>query len=481
MKILLIQPPHYYEGGKRPPESFPLGLAYISKALLDAKVDVEVLDIWAHDYIQEQVVKKIKEMSFDVVGISAISSQYGYVKWLANELKKISDVPIVVGGALATLSPDIVIKNSKVDVCVIGEGEVTAVEVVKNINDLRDVDGIFFKDNKKIIVNKPREYRKNLDEIPFPAWDVLPIEIYFRNMRIGKFSNLRTMNVISARGCPFRCRFCSKTFKGVRLRSVKNIVKEIKELKKKFGIEAIIFSDELVVVNRERTYELCDGLEKLNIIWGCQGRVNTVDYDILKRMKEAGCVDVGYGMESGSQKILDNMNKQITVQQSEKAIEEAFRAKLDVTPQMMFGYLGETRETLLETVNLFKRIKYVGGVGLSITTALPGTELYEYAKKKGLIKNEEKYLESLSDGYMKDKLRDSRSFINFTEFDKEEFFKLKGLVEHAIFLAQMKRYPLRILKDYFVELRPSIRAYGYEYVLKRISVILKRMLVSKSG
>jgi radical SAM superfamily enzyme YgiQ (UPF0313 family) len=426
-------------------------------------------------------VKKIKEMSFDVVGISAISSQYGYVKWLANELKKISDVPIVVGGALATLSPDIVIKNSKVDVCVIGEGEVTAVEVVKNINDLRDVDGIFFKDNKKIIVNKPREYRKNLDEIPFPAWDVLPIEIYFRNMRIGKFSNLRTMNVISARGCPFRCRFCSKTFKGVRLRSVKNIVKEIKELKKKFGIEAIIFSDELVVVNRERTYELCDGLEKLNIIWGCQGRVNTVDYDILKRMKEAGCVDVGYGMESGSQKILDNMNKQITVQQSEKAIEEAFRAKLDVTPQMMFGYLGETRETLLETVNLFKRIKYVGGVGLSITTALPGTELYEYAKKKGLIKNEEKYLESLSDGYMKDKLRDSRSFINFTEFDKEEFFKLKGLVEHAIFLAQMKRYPLRILKDYFVELRPSIRAYGYEYVLKRISVILKRMLVSKSG
>jgi radical SAM superfamily enzyme YgiQ (UPF0313 family) len=444
MKVLLIQPPHYYNGLSREPESFPLGLGYIAKVLLNSGHKVEVFDIWAHQLKNEEVMKKIKMLDYDVVGISALSTQYAYVKWLSAELKKKNEEKIIVGGPLATHSPRIVLKSTAVDVCVIGEGEITIKEVVEKSNDFDEIKGISFKKKGKIFENPPREYIKDLDTIDFPAWELFPMGIYLKPRRYYDYPHpLKAMNIISSRGCPYMCRFCSKTFEKIRLRSIDNIMEEIKLLEKKYGVNCIHLNDELFMINKKRVLEFCEKIEPLNIKFLCNGRVNIIDLNLLKRMKKAGCIAVGYGIESGSQKILYNMNKQITVEQSERALKETIRVKIYPIIFMMYGYPGETKESLQETINFFKKIPYVGRIYLAITTALPGSELYNDCLKKGLIKDEDKYLESLAAGFT---TQGARFLLNFTEFTKEEFYRLKSETERRIFLEQVKRYPYHYVK-----------------------------------
>jgi radical SAM superfamily enzyme YgiQ (UPF0313 family) len=477
MKVLLIQPLHYYDGKTRPPTNFPIGLGYIAKVLVKFGHDVDVLDIWAHQYSNDQVLEKIKGIDHDVVGISALSTQYRYVKWLTSELKKHcrDKTKIVVGGALATLSPEIVLKNTQTDICVIGEGEVTFREVVENTDSLETIEGICFKQGGKIVRTPPREYIKNLDSIEFPAWDLFLIETYIRTAALDlpvPEPGVRTMSIIAGRGCPYNCRFCSKTFSGLRLRSVDNVIQEIKELIKRYDIARIHFCDELVLVNKKGVYELCDKIEKLNIKWQCQGKVNLVDLDLLKRMKEAGCIAVGYGVESGSQKILDNMNKQQTVEQAKRAIRDAVEVGLHPIVQMIFGYPGETRETLRETIAFFEETPYVGRVPFFVSTPIPGTELYHHALEKGLITDEEKFLEQLEVGY--NYLPGRPPLVNFTRFSEEEFHRFYRETEDTITIIEAKKSPFRFAKTYLL---PYIRKFGLIQTIKRIA--LKQLPVLK--
>lgn len=444
MKILLIQPPHYYNGGTRLPEFFPLGLGYIAQVLLGAGHEVEVLDIWAHQYSDGEVIQKVKGFDYDIAGISALSTQYKYVKWLTGLLKQHSKNKIVVGGALATYSPEIVLKYTDADICVVGEGEITARELVEHIDDLGKVQGIYFKDGGEIIQNLPRKYIEDLDSLEFPPWELFPLDSYFKYCHVAGHLELKTMDVITSRGCPYNCRFCSKTFTGVRFRSIGNVVEEIKLLCERYGIRGIFFNDEELLLNKGRIYELCDKIQPLNINWDCQGRVNLVDFALLKRMKEAGCVVVGYGVESGSQKILDNMNKHATVAQAEQAIKDTLRAGMYPWVQMMYGYPGETRQTLRETADFFKRVPYLGRlhymqrIRLTATVPLPGSELYQDALQQGLIEDEGKYLEGLAGGYLPD---GTRQLVNFTDFSEEEFYRLKWETEKQIYLNQIREQP----------------------------------------
>jgi len=474
MKILLIQPPHYYGGRNRPPSFFPLGLGYLSKVLLNSGHEVEIFDIWAHQYKNKEVKEKIKRLKYDIVGISALSTQYAYVKWLTSELKKHSNAPIVVGNALATYSPEIVLKHTKTDICCIGEGEITLKEIIENINKLEKVKGIYFKKGNKIIKNQLREYIKDLDSIPFPAWDLFPMDIYLKNCRLWG-GLITAMNLITTRGCPYNCKFCSKTFREIRLRSAENVIKEIKTLKDKYGIEGIFFSEELLVINKARTIAICEKIKKLKMKWVCQGRVNLVNLELLKCMKNAGCIVVGYGIESGSQIILDNMNKMVTVEQAEMAIKNTIKAGMNPMIQMMYGYPGETKETLQETISFFKRCPYLGPQGIanavkfSPITPLPGSELYEQVVKNGLIKNEEEYLYSLEGGFMPD---GTRTLVNFTNFSEKRFYAVMKRVEKQIYRNQLKSHFLRFMKDYsimyFRILLTSFRVHGYKRTIKKV-------------
>lgn len=159
MKVLLIQPPHYYPpNNSRRPNSFPLGLGYIARQLLKSGHKVDILDIWAYQLSGDEVGEKIKGFNYDIIGIGALSTQYAYVKWLIAQIKKFNKVKIVVGGALPTLSPDIVLRSTEADICVIGEGEITLREVVKKVDNLGEIKGIWYKKDGKILQNPAREY-----------------------------------------------------------------------------------------------------------------------------------------------------------------------------------------------------------------------------------------------------------------------------------------------------------------------------------
>lgn len=444
--MLLIQPPHYFEGHSRTPDEFPLGLGYIAKKLLMEGHEVQILDIWAHQYGNAEVLREIGRKSFDMVGMTGFCTQYNYVKWLASEIKrKNRKCRIILGGPLATMSTRIALEHTAIDACVMGEGEETIAGYMDNHERPRKVKGIAFRDKSsgKIIFNQPREPVKDIDAIGFPAWDLFPMQIYLENSGIfnPRYSYLRAMNMILGRGCPYSCNFCSKLFSGIRLRSIDRVVEEIKELKRRYGIKAILFDDELALVNKKRAYELCDALEPLKVKWQCQGRVNVVDRDILKRAKKAGCVTVGYGIESGSQKILDSMNKCATVEQAARALKDTINTGITPFVQMIFGYPGESRETLDETIEFFRRIPWK--CEFSVLTALPNTRVYDDAVKSGRIKDEEKYLTSLEAGYDTDQTY--KSFINFTKILDSEFFELKDRTEKIIemnFFRQAMKHPV---------------------------------------
>jgi len=447
-KILMIQLPHLYEGKERE-LFFPLGLGYIVKSLQNSGYNVEVFDIYAGKYKQEEVIKRLNQIipKYGIVGISALSTQYKYVKWVTKIIRNINkEIKIVIGGALATLSPEIVLRHTDADICVIGEGEITIVELMENLRgNLSNVKGIFYKDGKGIVKNSPREYIKDIDTIDFPAWEAFDIEKYINEMKIYHYPELRTMNIITARGCPYSCNFCSKTFSGVRLRSVRNIIEEIKELKKRFNIQAIFFNDELVLINKKRGYELCKELRKLDIKWVCQGRVNTIDSELLNLMRKSGCVAVGFGIESGSQKILNAMNKQITVEQSVKAVKAAVKAGLFPIIQVMFGYPGEDITTVKETLSFFKKIPFIPSTGFqfSPTTPLPGTPLWEYAKEKGIIDDEEKFLMKLDVGYSAERI-----LANFTKWDMETYEKVRNWMRRKVIVNSIIKNPHLALRKF---------------------------------
>jgi len=467
MQVLLIQPPQYYYGKTRAPSFFPRGAGHIATSLLDAGHTVEVLDIYAHQYTESEVIEKLKDAEFDLAAISAMSTQYNYVKWLAEALKKLHPrKKIVLGGALATFSAPVVLEQTGVDICVIGEGERTVIELLNELENPGNVSGVHFKKEGESVKTAEREYIGDLDTLPLPAYERFPFDIYLKNsFVIAPYRPLRikTASIICGRGCPFDCNYCSRVFKGLRLRSVDNIMQEIIHLKDQFGIQGIFFSDDTLTIKKERMYELCDKIRPLNLRWNCQGRVNNVDLELLRHMKASGCVSVGYGIESGSQTILDNMNKRATVAQAESAIKNTVRAGLYPIIQMMYGYPGETRETLQETIDFFKRVDNPGDA-LSPVTPLPGTRLWVDTLTRKLAKDEKTLLENLDGGYMPD----APVLLNYTLFSTEEFNVLRRRTEQVIRRNYFLRHPLAFFLGYFFRFQESVARRGYKKTLLKI-------------
>ncbi|MBI5144908.1 MAG: radical SAM protein [Candidatus Omnitrophica bacterium] len=468
MKVLLIQPPHYYGTHSRPPSSFPLGAAYIVSALKDAGHLVEVWDIYAQQLPTIEAENQIRNLAsdFEAICISALSTQYKYVKWLIERLKSKFDNPIILGNALATFNHEAVLRYTAADICVIGEGERTLIDLLENIEDLSKVKGIAYRQDGRIVSNPQREYIRDLDSINFPQRDAFGMDIYLKNTCLWSNPEIRTVDIITARGCPYNCNFCSKTFKGMRLRSIDNVIKEIEGLRSQYNFKGIKFNDELTLINKERVYALCKYLKKSGLSWVCQGRVNLVDQDLLKAMKDSGCKALGFGIESGSQKILDNMNKGISVDEAIAAVRATKRAGIEPIIQMMHGYPGEDDITLKETEDFFKATNSPT-IQFSMTTALPGTVLYNQAYEKGLIKDEDAYLEKLDWGYYGER----EILTNFTNFSDNELLKKRRDIESKInqhYRKYLIMHPWAAFKIIFHKINSYYLRYGLIKTFKKI-------------
>ena len=414
MNILLIQLPHLYGPHYRPPTAYPLGLGYLINQLLDNNINVECLDLWIKQYNFKEMVREIKKYNrVDAIGISFYSTQYRTLKALITEIRKFFNNLIVIGGPGTEANYRIVFKTLPIDFGVYGEAEKSFINLLKNLNQHENVKGIIYKKNGEVIKTAPETYIKNLDSLKFPDRNLLDFKEYLKlgrqHMDGQRCKEGFSTNIIAGRGCPYSCNYCSKTFHGVRLRSIDNIIDEIQYLQESYNIKGVWFNDELVLVNKKRSFELCEKIKPLNIKWGCQGKLNQVNKELLEAMKNAGCVYVGYGVESVTQKMLDHMNK------SQKATGAVgiinLTKKIGITPilQYMFGYAGENETSLKNSIEFFRQIDHKAA-GF-YTQPLPGTKLYDYCVENKLITNEETYLTNLDYGYNRGELT-----VNLTDF-----------------------------------------------------------------
>jgi radical SAM superfamily enzyme YgiQ (UPF0313 family) len=235
------------------------------------------------------------------------------------------------------------------------------------------------------------------------------------------------MSILTSRGCPFSCKYCYHIFgNGARVRSIDKVIEEIKKCKKKFKFESLLILDETFTIDRKRVMEFCNKIikENMNLPWSCYARVNLVDIEMLKIMKKAGCYRIGYGIESGSQKILDRMNKRVTIEQAKKAITETRRTGLECGVTFMFGYPGENHETIKETRDFCKKLRCKPS--FFYTAPYPGTVLYQEFRNRiiSMFGNEEEYIEQLGDA--------SDFLVNLTDYPDEQLVQLKNGLEKEV-------------------------------------------------
>jgi radical SAM superfamily enzyme YgiQ (UPF0313 family) len=433
MKILLINPP-IREWSK--PNVLPLGLGYLASVVRNAGHDVEIMDINAHRWTPEEVEEKIKNASFDIAGIGAIVTVYRYVKHLLVLLKRYHpEKKAVVGGSVGTSIPYIILEKTKADITCIGEGEDTIIELVntmQNGKNLADVEGIWYKDEYgKVHKNVGRKAIKDLDKLPMPAWDMFPMDIYLKNPvgapNRNKWIDGNTVantplsiNINGTRGCPYKCIYCYHDFmgQGYRHRSPENIIREMRFLYDRYGVTYFHFIDDEFVLKKKFIHDFCKKLENEfngSIAWGCAGRVNLMTEQLVAEMAGAGCVLIGYGIESGSQKMLDVMKKGVTVEQAKEAIRLTKKHLGWADCSFMIGTPGENRETIQETVDFCKELDLTPEV-IFFETPYPGTELYRIALEQGKINDEEEYILNL--GEQGESIK-----VNFSELTDEELWE----------------------------------------------------------
>ncbi len=381
LKILLISPP------PRAPDSNafpvpPLGLAYVAACLEREGYAPKILDANALQSTWEGFEKEVSGEQWDVIGITGMTPVFDRTIKAAGICRKHCK-HLFVGGPHASSNPKMVFEQIPgLEVAIIGEGEITAVELVKALEngqtDLSQIDGISWKKGTEIIVNKPRAIIKDLDSLPFPARHLLPNEKY----RYFLSKNEVVTTMMTSRGCPYRCIFCDKTVfgQGYRSMSAKRILEEMDEIANKYKIKSVIIFDDLFTVDKNRVREVCNGIieKKYGFEWKCEGRVNLVDEEALKLMKKANCSLVAYGVESGNQETLNFLNKNTTVQQIRDAFKKTRAAGIKSLAYVILGVPTETWEDSVRTIDFVLEID-PDFVQFSILSPTPGTKLYDLA------------------------------------------------------------------------------------------------------
>lgn len=398
MKILFLNPPFTEYGGLEGHggKALPLNLAYLASYLRQECPDamLEVLDCEGLSLTYAQIEEKIKSIAPDVVAITAPTPAFAQVLEVCRIVKSISPKIItILGGPHPTALPKETIAEKDVDISVLFEGEVTFAELIKTLDQkkpLADVKGIVFKDIQGNICQTPkRELIQNLDMLPFPARDIFPLHLYFPPPT-KKVSDKNSGNMITSRGCCYQCTYCMASFmweRRVRFRSIKNVIDEIEECLNKYDIGEFNFHDELFTINKKRTIEFCQEVKKrkLDIAWVCMCRVDYLDRETLQAMREAGCKKIMFGFESGSQMILDKMKKRVALEKAEEAVKLVRCAGIKSAGNFMFGNIGETEETIKQSIALAKKLN-TDTMAFFVASPYPGTEFYETAKQNGYFR-----------------------------------------------------------------------------------------------
>lgn len=393
MDVLLINP--YDENAVKNGLGFispPLNLMYLGGMLEKESYNVRIIDDDLEELKYEEICRIMSKTQPPVVGVTAttptIKNALEYVKL---SKKILPNSLTVIGGSHSTFTPTETLKSCPdLDVVVIGEGEKTMLELAseftdKNKGNLTDIKGIAYQKNGTIKLNPPRELINDLDSIPFPARHLVPFKSYGTTKE-------NSSDMITSRGCVYNCDYCSSSLimgKKFRTRSPENVVNEIEHLIEKYKLKKIAFMDDTFMLNRRRANAIADEIKNrgLDIGFVASSRVDMVNKGLLEKLKDAGLTTLYYGVESGSQRILNLMKKGITLNQAETAVKSAKEVGVEVLTSFIIGFPGETREEMDKTINFSIKLN-ADYSQFSILTPFPGTPIYYELKKKKLIDTE---------------------------------------------------------------------------------------------
>ncbi len=394
MKIMLVSPPAESDLKKFLGVSGqPLGLAYLA-AVLEKMHDVSIIDCPTMNYSFSDFKRIIKKSKPDIVGITSVTSAiYGAYKTAKTAKEENPNCTVIIGGPHVTFTAEQTLRECRyIDIIVRGEGEQTILEIANFLEkkkpkaEMKKIRGISFRIGNKIINNPDRGFIKNLDSLPHPARHLLPMEKY----KLGRY---RFGIIMTSRGCPYNCIYCSSSLicgNIWRSRSPENVAEELRMLKDEYSIKEVEFMDDTFTLNQKRAEEICNIMtkEKIDLSWTCSSRVNTISRGLARKLKKAGCHTIYFGIESGSQRILDKIGKGITLRQSVDAIKTAKQEGIKTLGSFILGIPGETKKTINKTIK-FARILKTDFAQFTICTPYPGTRIFDEAKRKGLLLTED--------------------------------------------------------------------------------------------
>lgn len=412
MSVLFIVHDLYQEDNH-----FPLNIGYLSAILVEQGCDVQIYSMDIYHYTNEDLAHFLKNRNFDLIGISFLAARYTEtIKPLCKVINKYKkDAWLVLGGHGPSPIPEFILQETNADIIAIGEAEKTIKDLIycKSFNrDISNVNGIAYKENDKIRITKKRIPMKNLDSIPFPQWNLFPMEKYSNCLKFpGMDKNDKLLPIITGRGCTNNCNFCYRMQKGIRLRSIKNVVKEMLLLNDVYGITYFNICDELFGYPKKRVFEFQEELERqdLHIKYFCAARVDTIDKEVLQSLKESGCKFLNFGFESSDQKVLDLMHKNTTVKQNTEALEFSKKMDFNIGLNFIWGNSGDTIKSLMNNVQIIKKYNTYSQLRtIRPVTPYPGCELYYKAIEEGLLKGPKDFF---------DKFRNSDLItVNFTHY-----------------------------------------------------------------
>ena len=456
----------------------PLSLMYIAAYLEQEGEDVDIIDLKLpkrENNTIKLIVDEIKKRNPKIIGTSAFSTDLKDVLELSTLIKnEMKDITIIIGGIHASLYPkDFIFKKSPIDIAVIGEGEETFNEIIKAKRfdkDIKDIKGIVYLKNGKLIETEKRVLM-NMNKMPMPAFNKVDMKFYLKpTLYAVRGVPLSAFYIFSSRGCPFRCTFCSNSAiygRNIRYREYKKVIDEVEMLVKTYKADGFYIYDDTFTFYRQYVINFCEEMikRKIKAVWGCQTRVDKVDLELLKIMKKAGCIQVDFGVESGSQKQLDIIQKDTTTEKVLEAFDACKKVGIRQFANFMINIPDETEEDIAYLKEFVGKIK-PNVVVFNVLSPLPGSPLYDQMENKGD-----------ADKFMKVSFRqgqDAHDFlyenVNFTKHKRHFKEVLKELYEE---FPSAQGFSLKLNRNYFKQVSRELS------FLKDLNYITK-MLSSKN-
>jgi anaerobic magnesium-protoporphyrin IX monomethyl ester cyclase len=473
MKVTLIHPPVYINKNGltalRP--SLPLGLAYIAAVLRDDKHDVAVIDalgsapeqmvpdgdIWRLGLTPEEIIERIAP-DVQAIGITSMwSYSWPIVRELITKVKAaFPKIPIICGGEHFTAVPELSMEQSPADFLVLGEGEETAVALFRALElklDHTVIPGIAFRTEAGAIQKNPRRDRiKNVDELPWPAWELFDIEAYSSNRLVSGIYYGKTVPILATRGCPYQCTYCSSPNMWTTrwfARSPKDVIDEIESYHKKYGASNFPFQDLTAILKREWVVEFCSEVEKRNlkITWQLPAgtRSEIIDEEVASLLVRSGCRSLNFAPESGSERTRKHMKKMLTDEKLFRAVHASVKAGLNVGAFFVLAYPTDEKEDMQATVRLAARLGRAGidDVSAGFFFPLPSTEITRQLEKEGKVKYTDAFLKLPI--YVHNKfLSEDRKFCE--AFTAKQLTRWKYKVVAAFYFNSFLFHPTRVFR-----------------------------------